>query len=131
MLSGGYNVMKNYYRGLDTLTLILEIDSASKGFGRQWSRKTNERWADYIKRLRAELAEDFFENTQSKRAASIPAWIDLRVLFSGDAYMGNSLAPLDTIGVAVTESMRIEQVKREELRSALVESWELFKKGGQ
>ena len=32
LLNGGYDFVKNYYRGLTTLTLILEPDSATKGF---------------------------------------------------------------------------------------------------
>ncbi|KAF3048189.1 ATP synthase F0 subcomplex subunit OSCP atp5 [Didymella heteroderae] len=131
LLSGGYNVIKNYYRGLGTLTLILEMDSATKGFGRQWARKSNEKWTEYITRLRCGLTEDLFKNSKSKRVANIPAWIDLRVLFSGESYVGRSPVPLNTTGVAVTSSMNSEQVKKGELRHALVEAFELFKKGAK
>ncbi|KAJ4381133.1 hypothetical protein N0V86_003480 [Didymella sp. IMI 355093] len=131
LLGGGYNVIKNYYRGLDILTLVLEIDSATRGYGRRWSRKTNEKWTDHIKRLRDDLGKDLFEVSKSKRAASIPAWIDLRVLFSGESYVGSSPAPVDTIGVAVASTVKSEQVQRDELKRALTETFELFKKSGK
>ncbi|KAF2622644.1 hypothetical protein BU25DRAFT_296122, partial [Macroventuria anomochaeta] len=131
LLSGGYNVMKKYYRGLDTLTLVLEMDAATKGFGHQWARKSNEKWTVYIKRLRNDLTEDLIENSKSTKATSIPVWINLRVLFGGEAYASNSQAPIDIVDIAVTNSIRNEQAKREELRSALVETFELFKKGSK
>lgn len=131
LLSGGYNLIKNYYRGLETLTLILEMNSATKGFGRQWAKKSDEEWTAYIKRLRGELAEDLFENAKSKKAANIPTWITLRVLFRGEAYDGGSGALTGVIGIAMTDNMTSERAKREELRSALVETWELFKKGSK
>lgn len=131
ILSGGYNVMKNHYRGLNTLTLILELDSASKGFGRQCARKTDVKWTAHIERLRGELVKDLFENSKSKRAAHIPVWINLRVLFSGEAYVGTSSAPVDTAGLAVTSSTHHEQAKKDELRTALVEAFELCKRSGK
>lgn len=53
------------------------------------------------------------------------------MLFNGEAYVGkpNSLASFT--GIAVTDSMATKLSKREELRSALVEIWELLKHGGE
>jgi hypothetical protein len=124
ILSGGYNVIKNYYRGLNTLTLLLELDSATKGFGRAWARKSGEKWTAYIKRLRGEMGRDLFGD---KKAGLVPVWVDLRVLFSGEAY---GFSVNDNV-VAVMSGMRDEREKQEELRRGLVESWELFKKGGK
>ncbi|KAF9698594.1 hypothetical protein EKO04_003587 [Ascochyta lentis] len=131
LLSGGYNILKNYYRGLRTLTLILEMDSATKGFGREWARKKDEKWTTFIKRLQDQLAGDLFNSAKSKNPTKIPTSIDLRILFSGDAYEGNPCTSADDVGGAVTLNVRNEQVKRSELGSALVETWELFKKGGK
>ena len=131
LLSGGYNVLKNYYRGLQTLTLILELDAATKEFGRAWARQSNEKWTVYIKRLRSELAEDLLEGSGTKGATPVPVWMNLRVLFSNEAYFGSSDDPVETLGVAVVANMQSERVKRIELRSALMETWELFKKGGK
>ncbi|KAF1929208.1 uncharacterized protein M421DRAFT_390023 [Didymella exigua CBS 183.55] len=130
LLSGGYNVMRNYYRGLDTLTLILEMDSATKGFGRKWSRKKSENWVTYIKRLQRDLADDLFDGVKP-RDRTIPTCLNLRVLFSGKTYDGSSGALTEFTGISITDSTKIEQSKHEELRNALVESWELLKKGGR
>jgi hypothetical protein len=127
LLSGGYNDIKNFYRGLRTLTLILELDSLSKGFARQWAKHEGEKWSMYIKRLQIEIAKDAFAainvaTSKAKQVKNIPSWINLRVLFHGESYDET----LKGASVAVTE-----QVKRDELRNALVQAWELFKKGGR
>lgn len=131
LLSGGYNVLKNYYRGLQTLTLVLEMDCAIKGFGRQWGRKSDERWRGYIKRLHFALAKALFGETERRKAATIATWIDLRVLFAGETYADTSRGSGDVAGIAMTGCMQNEWDKREELRNALVQAWELFKKGGK
>jgi hypothetical protein len=131
LLSGGYNVIKNYYRGLNTLTLILEIDSATKGFGREWARKKDEKWTTYIKRLQEVLAVDLFSEPKPKKAMNIPIRIELRVLFSGEAYDTSFYASITDHSSAETGDKTIEQARRAELRSALIETWELFKKGGK
>jgi hypothetical protein len=121
LLSGGYNNVKNFYRGLETLTLILELDSTRKGFGRQWVKQTDEQWDVYVNRLQIEVAKDAFAVGKGKRVKTVPAWIKLRVLFHGESYDKN----LNTVTV-----WDAEQVKRNELRCALVEAWEFLKKGG-
>jgi hypothetical protein len=131
LLGGGYNVVKKYYPGLDTLTLVLELDSAAKGHARHWSRKTGEKRTAYITRLRGDIGEYLFEAPNSKCAAGIPVWIDLRVLFSGESYVGNSPAPGDTLSIAVPSAMANEHAARDELRRGLTETFELFKRGGR
>lgn len=121
LLTGSYNVMRNYYRDLSTLTLILEMDSATKGFGRRWARKKSENWVAYTKRLQSELAKDLFDGAQIKDR-TIPTCLNLRVLFSGETYDGSSGALTDIAGIAMIDTVKVERTKREELRSALVES---------
>lgn len=125
LLRGGYNVLKNYYRGLQTLTLILEIDSAGKGFGREWAKHAHEKWTVYIQRLRGIVAVDMFGGRS--KVTNIPTWIDLRVLFAEEAYddtfFHNAAPP--------SENDALERKRREVLRSGLVETWELFKRGGK
>jgi hypothetical protein len=121
LLNGGYNTIKNFYRGLSTLTLILELDSANKGFGKAWSRKESEKWVEYVERLRGEVSKELFR--KMKKSANggtkvVPTWVHLRVLFSGEAYNG-----------IVGGAEGVEKVKRDELRVGLVETWESFKKG--
>lgn len=131
LLSGGYNVIKNYYRGLDTLTLILEMDSTSKGFGKQWARQTQEKWTAYVKRLHDDLAGDLFSKNKSHNTKIVPTWVDLRVLFSGESYdekLGVDFSCSDLYG---NGDVTPEQAKRAELKNALQETWELFKKGGK
>ncbi|KAG9185306.1 hypothetical protein G6011_07850 [Alternaria panax] len=126
LLSGGYNVMKNYYRGLVTLTLVLEIDSASKGFGKSWARVTvDEKWESYIQRLRDEVAKELFKKMKVKGADNkvVPIWMNLGVLFSGEGYS-------DSLG-AVTDVGDVQRAKQDETRQGLTEAWESFKKGGK
>jgi hypothetical protein len=127
LLSGGYNDIKNFYRGVKTLTLILELDSVSKGFARQWAKQEGEKWNVYVKRLQIEIAKDAFAANKvaadkAKKVKNIPNWINLRVLFHGESYDQtlNGASPTVT-----------EQAKRDELRNALVQAWELFKKGAR
>ncbi|KAH7359889.1 hypothetical protein BKA66DRAFT_537245 [Pyrenochaeta sp. MPI-SDFR-AT-0127] len=128
LLSGGYNVIKNHYRSLDKLTLILELISPSKGFGRRWSRRDQEIWKGYINRLHGELANDLFGKERLKSTKMIPACINLRVLFSGENFDRSLCIP--NAGAAASDTTAVEQAKRDELRHALVETWEFFKKGG-
>lgn len=129
LLSGGCNNIKNYYRSLNSLTLVLEIDSATNGFGREWARKREEKWVKYIERLHEELANDLFGGLESK--GSIPTWVNLRVLFSGEPYASNFCDAMNINCVAMNGKMKNELAKREGIRNALVETWELFKKGGK
>jgi hypothetical protein len=120
LLTSSYNDIKNFYRGLNTLTLILELDSTSKGFGKQWARDATENWQVYAKRLHTEVATLVFGAGTSKRNKAIPTWINLRVLFGGEAYDAKLNGGSTTVA---------EQAKRNDLRLALTEVWEMFKKG--
>jgi hypothetical protein len=126
LLSGGYNVLKNYYRGLASLTLVLEMDSTSKGFGKTWARiGTEERWESYVQRLQVEMSKELFKKIKVKSAETkiIPTWMHLRILFSGEAYE-------DSVG-AVADVGDEQRVKQDETRQALTEAWESFKKVGK
>jgi hypothetical protein len=127
LLRGGYNDVKNFYRSLNTLTLILKLDSITKGFARQWAKSEREKWDVYVKRLQIEVVKDAFATSKSaagkaKKVKAIPTWINLRVLFGGESYNTKLSGPVGAMG---------EQAKRDELRHALVEAWESLKKGGR
>lgn len=122
LLTGGYNDIKNFYRGLITLTLILEIDSVKRGFGRKWGRQEGEKWNAYVMRLQIEIAKDAYAVGRGKKVKTMPEWVVLKVLFGGEAYGEKSRAAGSTTA---------EQAKRDELRTALVEAWEMFKRGGR
>jgi hypothetical protein len=125
LLTGGYNKVKNFYRGLNTLTLVLELDSMNKGYGRQWAKQTGEEWDAYVKRLQIEVAKDAFAVGKGKKVKTIPAWIKLQVMFHGESYDEKLNATKTITGQAT------EQEKCDELRCALVEAWELFKRGSR
>jgi hypothetical protein len=120
LLNGGYNTLKNFYRGLHTLALILELDSANKGFGKAWRKKEGEQWAEYVERLHGGVAKELFRKMKKGNGKVVPTWMNLRVLFSGEAYDG-----------MVGGGEEAEKVMREQLRQGLVETWQLFKKGGK
>jgi hypothetical protein len=127
LLSGGYNDIKNFYRGIKTLTLILELDSVDKGFARQWAKQEVEKWTVYVKRLQTEIAKDAFAANKvaagkAKNVKNIPTWINLRVLFHGESYDQTLKCASPTV---------TKWAKRDELRDGLVQAWELFKKGGR
>ncbi|KAH7398853.1 hypothetical protein DE146DRAFT_612772 [Phaeosphaeria sp. MPI-PUGE-AT-0046c] len=126
LLTGGYNNIKNFYRGLSTLTLIFEIDSVKNGFGRQWARQEGEKWQAYVMRLQIEIVKDAYAVGKGKKVKVMPDWIILRVFFGGELYDEQLRA-----AVTMTAGRSEEQVKRDELRTALVEAWELFKRVGR
>lgn len=120
LLDGGCNVVKNYYRGVESLVLVLEIDDVNRGFGKQWAKQEGEKWDGYVKRLRGEIVRDWGKKGAGEGKA-VPRWIRLRVVFGGERYIGELSATVNAV----------EQAKRGELRSALVEAWEGCKKGGK
>jgi len=126
LLSGGYNVIKNYYRGLSTLTLILELESTTKGFGKQWTKDAGETSIAHTKRLQTEIAKHLSSAVKSKNVTKIPAWINLRVMFSGESYYEKLLGSSNGTGTTTDESG-----KREELRGALIMAWDMCKKSGR
>jgi hypothetical protein len=125
LLSTGKDAIKNFYRGIRTLTLILELTSTKKGFARQWAKTEGEKWHVYVKRLQIEIAKDAFGTDKGKKTNKVPTWMNLQVLFSGESY-DDKVKEFDS-GVGKAP----EQAKQDELRHALVEAWELFKKVGR
>jgi hypothetical protein len=90
-----------------------------------WARKEDEKWEVYVKRLQGGVARDLCGEKVLRTGRMVPTWIDLRVLFAGEAY-DEKLRN----GVCVVNGTT-DQDKREDLRAAMVEAWELFKKGGR
>lgn len=125
---GGHVHIKNFYRGLKTLTLILELASNYKGFGRMWARQVGEKWDMYVQRLREYIAKDAFRGREVKgkgKGKVVPGWIKLKVVFEGESYVQ---------GIQVCKNDIIDTVhldKRDELRDGLQEAWEPVKKGGR
>jgi hypothetical protein len=126
LLTGGHNDIKNFYRGLSTLTFVLKIDSVKRGFGRKWGRQEGEKWNSYVMRLQIEIAKDAYAVGKGKKVKVMPDWIVLRVLFGGEVYDGKIRIAGSTIAGT---SVSAEQAKRDELKTALVEAWEMFKRG--
>jgi hypothetical protein len=126
LIGGGYNAIKNYYRGLRTLTLILEMNSSSKNYGKMWSQQCGEEWPGYVQRLQGMVAQDLSARSKSKNAKKIPVWINLRVLFSGEAYHEGLIVPGDDTSILGDNLDGL--TKRSELKRALPEVWELLKK---
>ncbi|KAH9864884.1 hypothetical protein IAQ61_008829 [Plenodomus lingam] len=128
LLNGGYNVIKNYYRGLASLTLILEKQSTTRDLSKKWARKEEEKWTAYIKRLQVDLSHDLFDAKKSKMVVkAIPTWINLHILFTGEAYIETSRAS----NTDLTGEQMTEQIRRDEIKHTPVDTLELFKKGGR
>jgi hypothetical protein len=125
LLSGGYNVLKNHYRGLDTLTLVLELQSTTKGLGKQWAKQQGEKWVAYVEQLHNDIGRELVDCAQANKARFIPQWIHLVVLFSGERYIEDRDSPCSASGVGP------EQAAREHVKQGLVEAWDLFKKGAR
>ncbi|KAF2708402.1 hypothetical protein K504DRAFT_350022, partial [Pleomassaria siparia CBS 279.74] len=84
MITSGHVQLKNHYRSVESLTLILEIDTIQKGYGRKMVRMPEEKWMGYIKRLLEFMGYELFDcpGIMSK----IPSWIHLKVVFQGDRF---------------------------------------------
>ncbi|PSN63569.1 hypothetical protein BS50DRAFT_454056, partial [Corynespora cassiicola Philippines] len=89
VLTGGYHEIKHAYRGLKTLTIILELGSSHKGFGMVWGKMEDEHPTEYTQRLHATLSCEIFGRQSVVKI--LPSWIHLRVLFDGDAYTTEEL----------------------------------------
>ena len=84
--------------------------------------REGEKWNAYVMRLQIEIAKDVYAVGRGKKVKTMPEWIVLKVLFGGEAYGEKSRAAGSTTA---------GQAKRDELRTALVEAWEMFKRGGR
>ncbi|KAJ4297725.1 hypothetical protein N0V90_005620 [Kalmusia sp. IMI 367209] len=133
LLNGGFAELKSAYRGLETLTIIFEIENGAKGVGKALGKKVGENWVAYVKRIHAVMAVDLFAG--NKHTKHLPTWISLRVLFNGEAY--DDTAELDTHNISVDSSTGFisipdiaeERLRRYHLKRGLPEAFELFKKG--
>ncbi|PVI05686.1 hypothetical protein DM02DRAFT_505276, partial [Periconia macrospinosa] len=89
LLSGGYTELKKAYAGLETLTIIFEMENTEKGLAKKWAKRDGEQWMTYVKRLHETLGVEFSKpchNAQRKAIKNIPLWINFHVLFDGDRY---------------------------------------------
>ncbi|KAF2636519.1 hypothetical protein P280DRAFT_409207, partial [Massarina eburnea CBS 473.64] len=123
LLNGGFAELRTAYRGLETLTLVLEIETADRGLSKRFKKADGEKWVPYVKRLHGLMAVDISGGGGAKFVRSIPTWIDLRVLFDGDRY--------DEIGGDTAEEEEKEEVARTDMKRGLPEAFELFKKGSR
>ena len=71
------------------------------------------------------MAKELFKKMKVKGADTkiVPVWMNLRVLFSGEAY--------DDSVAAVGDTGDEQRAKQDETKQGLVEAWELFKKDGK
>jgi hypothetical protein len=81
----GYREMKNMYRGLESLTLLLELDTLERGLGKKLARRELEKWDAYVERLFSVLKLELWGWAGLTKA--LPSWIQMRVVFPGDAYL--------------------------------------------
>ncbi|KAL5114096.1 hypothetical protein ACEQ8H_008028 [Pleosporales sp. CAS-2024a] len=122
LLTSGGNQIKNFYRGVKNIVLLLELQTLSGGFARKWSKQKGENQGSYVERLRQDIASEAFTNKEGKQIKAVPSWIHLRVLFAGETY---------------DEMLRLkfgqpaDHEKREELRTTLEKAWKSLKKGAR
>ncbi|KAF2277682.1 uncharacterized protein EI97DRAFT_353479, partial [Westerdykella ornata] len=82
---GGYAKLKNVYRGLEQLTLVLEVENLNKGIGRKLGRADgDEVWEVYVQRVKKVMEREIFDGQGSRKA--IPGWIAFKVMFPGDVF---------------------------------------------
>lgn len=109
---GGYSQLKHFYRGLESLTLLLECENAHKGMAKKLSREPGEKWADYVKRLHRTLGKDVFGAKAGGVEPKLPSWIDLRLLFPGDSFLEGSEDEHQTMMLKQAVSEAFELLKR-------------------
>lgn len=111
---GGYSELKNVYRNLEELTIVLEIDRIDKGLGKKLTRFEVERHDDYVDRVFYMLKLELFPWAGTSK--TIPAWIHMEALFSGDSYL---------------EAVEESDLKRKCLKNAVKEALDRLKHGGR
>jgi hypothetical protein len=123
---GGHVELKNLYCGLEKLLLIVELDSAGKGYGRKLAREPGEKWAPYVKRVHNILQLELFDCEGICK--SIPIWVDMRAMFPGESYVDEM-----RVGevAAMDDDLDENQVSEQYTKRAVAEAFELFKKGGR
>ena len=134
MVKDGHTGLKNTYRSLKSLLLILEIESLRKGYGKKLTRKPKENWMLYIKRLMSFMALELFDCVGIMK--KIPAWISLKVMFEGDEYIDSfdsrrdsSKGEIEKVGLRMNTGLGNEDIEKQDLKLGVSEAFELFKKG--
>jgi hypothetical protein len=122
----GHEHLKNHYRGVETLTLILELDSIHKGYGRPLSRDIGEKWIAYVKRVHNILQMELFGCPGIFK--SIPVWVNMRVLMTGDHYVDPGV---DNQENAMDIDEDEDELKERHIKAAVPEAFELFKRGAR
>ncbi len=140
LVKGGFGLLKHAYRGLKTFTIILEMECARKGFGKQITLRENEQWLAYVERLHVFWKDELLGSAQCP--SNIPSWVHLRVLFDGDRYDDfvdfdrnvdpNNIRMADGVTADLDNGVDIaaeERLMRVALRCGLPEAFQLLKKG--
>jgi hypothetical protein len=134
MVTAGYQEIKKFYRSLEVLHLVLEIDNIRKGYGKKLVRQPKENWVLYVKRVVAFIAVELFDCVGIAR--KIPVWISLSAVFEDERYEITFNLNRDVIRDEAdkntsTEIVELadEQFKKEDLKRAVSEAFELFKRG--
>lgn len=121
----GYIELKDVYRGLETLILILELARLDRGGGKLLARIEGEQWVAYVKRVHTILQMKIFDCAGISEF--IPAWINLKAVFPGDHFIEELRDGRDE----KEEFLNKIEKKRTQLKSAVAEAFELFKKGAR
>ncbi|KAF2790220.1 hypothetical protein K505DRAFT_352097 [Melanomma pulvis-pyrius CBS 109.77] len=134
VLTGGHAEIKNAYRGLKLLTLVLEVDDLRRGIGKKLVRGPKENWVEYVKRIVALIARDIFDCEGIMK--KIPTWINLRVVFEGDHFadsimLNNSSSSGKTKETQSTmhANMDEDDIKKEDVRRGVLEAFHVFQNG--
>jgi hypothetical protein len=134
MVTAGYQDIKKFYRSLEVLHLVLEIDNIRKGYGKKLVRQPKENWMLYVKRVMAFIAVELFDCVGIAR--KIPVWISLSAVFEGDRYENTFNLNMDVIRGETDKNVSTkiveladEQFKKEDLKRAVSKAFELFKRG--
>ncbi|ORY18672.1 hypothetical protein BCR34DRAFT_553258 [Clohesyomyces aquaticus] len=127
MLQHGHKHLKNYYRGVESLILILELGAVTRGYGKILARQDNEKWVTYVERIQQSMrlmggVRENVDDILKWQLKPVPTWIDFRVVFQAERIMD---------GVGMDEKYEEElDVKKVEIKRAVAEAFELFKRGG-
>ncbi|KAF2873088.1 hypothetical protein BDV95DRAFT_627863 [Massariosphaeria phaeospora] len=134
LMNGAYAHIKNAYRGLQKLTLILELETTTRGFGKLWAKNEGEASDVYVHRLHAKMSAELYGYRGTPK--TIPTWITLRVLFDGERYdevsepangaqIGNQASDNDP------DEDEAEDARRADLKKGVFQAFEMFKKGAR
>ncbi|KAH7122306.1 hypothetical protein B0J11DRAFT_607523 [Dendryphion nanum] len=125
LLNGGHRDLKNYYRGVESLSIIIELDDVHSGFAKKAARKAGEDFLQYVKRMHRVLQLGIFDCTGISR--SIPDWVHLYALFPGDNYMDNLN---NTVVKTPGNDFDIQDhdVVKENIRAVIILAFDMFKK---